>query len=31
VIYEGRIVAVRNPDETSELELGLLMAGGKID
>lgn len=31
VIYEGRIVAVRNPDETSEQELGLLMAGGNID
>ena len=31
VIYEGRIVAVRNPDEMSERELGLLMAGGKID
>lgn len=29
VIYEGEIVAVVNPDETSEQELGLLMAGSK--
>ncbi|WP_026566491.1 ABC transporter ATP-binding protein [Bacillus sp. UNC41MFS5] len=27
VIYEGKIVAVVNPSETSEQELGLLMAG----
>ena len=31
VIYEGRIVAVRDPEKTSESELGLLMAGGKSD
>lgn len=31
VIYEGRIVAVREPDKTNDLELGLLMAGGKND
>jgi simple sugar transport system ATP-binding protein len=31
VIYEGRIVAIKDPDETSEQELGLLMAGGNID
>lgn len=29
VIFEGRIVAVVNPRETSEQELGLLMAGSK--
>lgn len=29
VIYEGKIVAVVKPDETTEQELGLLMAGGK--
>lgn len=29
VIYEGRIVAFREPDKTSEFELGLLMTGGK--
>ncbi|OIJ12318.1 heme ABC transporter ATP-binding protein [Anaerobacillus arseniciselenatis] len=29
VIYEGKIVAVVNPKETDEKELGLLMAGGK--
>jgi ABC-type uncharacterized transport system ATPase subunit len=28
VIYEGRIVATRDPEETSEEEVGLLMAGG---
>ncbi|MHA1928033.1 MAG: ABC transporter ATP-binding protein [Candidatus Thorarchaeota archaeon] len=27
VIYDGRIVAIRNPDETTQEELGLLMAG----
>ncbi len=27
VIYEGEIVAVVNPKETTEQELGLLMAG----
>ncbi len=27
VIFEGRIVAVKEPDETDERELGLLMAG----
>jgi len=31
VIYEGRIVAVRDPEKASESELGLLMAGGKSD
>ena len=29
VIYEGRIVAVRECSKTNELELGLLMTGGK--
>jgi simple sugar transport system ATP-binding protein len=29
VIYEGRIVAVRAPEETNEMELGLLMTGGR--
>ena len=29
VIYEGRIVAVREPAETDETELGLLMTGGR--
>lgn len=29
VIYEGKIVAVVDPDETDDKELGLLMAGGK--
>jgi simple sugar transport system ATP-binding protein len=29
VIYEGRIVAVKIPTETSEQEVGLLMAGGR--
>ncbi len=28
VIYEGRIVAVKNLDETDQQEIGLLMAGG---
>jgi ABC-type uncharacterized transport system ATPase subunit len=31
VIYEGRIVAERDPEVTSEEDLGLLMAGGKHD
>ena len=31
VIYEGRIVAVRAPEETDEMELGLLMTGGRRD
>jgi ABC-type uncharacterized transport system ATPase subunit len=31
VMYEGRIVAVREPEKTSETELGLLMAGGKSE
>ena len=31
VLYEGRIVATRDPKETSEQELGLLMAGGRDD
>ncbi|WP_409292371.1 ABC transporter ATP-binding protein [Peribacillus sp. SCS-37] len=30
VIYEGRIVAVVDPKQTSEQELGLLMAGSKV-
>lgn len=29
VIYEGRIVAIKNCNETNEFELGLLMTGGK--
>ncbi len=29
VMYEGEVVAVRDPEETSEQELGLLMAGGR--
>jgi simple sugar transport system ATP-binding protein len=29
VIYEGKIVAVREPEETDEMELGLLMTGGR--
>jgi simple sugar transport system ATP-binding protein len=29
VIYEGRIVGVKDPEKTNESELGLLMAGGK--
>lgn len=29
VIYEGKIVAVKNRNETNEFELGLLMTGGK--
>lgn len=29
VIYEGKIVAIVNPKETTEQELGLLMAGSK--
>jgi len=31
VIYEGRIVAVKDPEKTTESELGLLMAGAKPD
>ena len=31
VMYEGEIVAIRDPEKTSEQELGLLMAGGKHD
>lgn len=31
VIYEGKIVATKCPEETSEQELGLLMTGGKHD
>ena len=30
VIYEGRIVAVKDVDETDQQEIGLLMAGGGI-
>jgi len=29
VMYEGEIVAIKDPERTSEEELGLLMAGGK--
>ena len=29
VIYEGKIVAIKPADETTESEIGLLMAGGK--
>lgn len=29
VLYEGKIVGIRNPKETTEQELGFLMAGGK--
>jgi ABC-type uncharacterized transport system ATPase subunit len=31
VIYEGKIVAIKNCNKTNEFELGLLMAGGKND
>jgi len=31
VIYEGQIVAIVNPKETTEQELGLLMAGSKLE
>jgi len=31
VIYEGRIVATRDPERTTEEELGLLMAGSRGD
>ena len=31
VIFEGRIVALKDPKKTDEEELGLLMAGGKVD
>jgi ABC-type uncharacterized transport system ATPase subunit len=31
VIYEGKIVAIKNCHETNEFELGLLMTGGKND
>lgn len=31
VIYEGKIIAVVDPKETSEQELGFLMAGGRKD
>ncbi|MBS2969045.1 ABC transporter ATP-binding protein [Metabacillus sp. KIGAM252] len=30
VIYEGKIVAIVKPEETTEQELGLLMAGSKL-
>lgn len=29
VIYQGRIVGIRNPHDTDEMELGLLMSGSK--
>ena len=29
VIHNGRIVGIRNPDQTDEMELGLLMSGSK--
>ena len=31
VMYEGEIVAIKDPEKTGERELGLLMAGGKSD
>jgi simple sugar transport system ATP-binding protein len=31
VMYEGKVVATKDPQETNEEELGLLMAGGKSD
>ncbi|MGM7681637.1 ABC transporter ATP-binding protein [Cytobacillus sp. Hm23] len=31
VIYEGEIVGIVDPKETNEQELGLLMAGGKLE
>jgi ABC-type uncharacterized transport system ATPase subunit len=31
VIYEGKIVAIKNRNETNEFELGFLMTGGKSD
>jgi simple sugar transport system ATP-binding protein len=31
VIYEGKIVAIRDSNRLNELELGLLMTGGKCD
>jgi len=31
VMYEGEIVAIKDPEKTSEQELGLLMAGSKSD
>jgi ABC-type uncharacterized transport system ATPase subunit len=31
VMYEGEIAAIKDPEGTSEQELGLLMAGGKHD
>jgi simple sugar transport system ATP-binding protein len=31
VIYEGKIVAVRDRNKTNELELGLMMIGGKCE
>ncbi|RXJ00728.1 ABC transporter ATP-binding protein [Anaerobacillus alkaliphilus] len=31
VIYEGKIVAIVDPEQTDEKELGLLMAGGKSE
>ncbi len=30
VLYEGRIVAIKKPDETDEQELGVLMTGGEV-
>jgi simple sugar transport system ATP-binding protein len=31
VIYEGKIVAVSDRNKTNELELGLMMTGGKCE
>jgi ABC-type uncharacterized transport system ATPase subunit len=31
VMYEGKMVAIKDPEKTTERELGLLMAGGKRD
>ena len=31
VIFEGRIVAIKDPIETNREEIGLLMAGAKLE
>src|SRR5699024_54290 len=31
VLFDGKIVATRKPEETNEQEIGLLMAGSKKD
>jgi hypothetical protein len=30
VLYEGKIVAIKKPEETNEQELGFLMTGGSL-